>query len=592
MAHSLEELKKVQERRNEVKIRTEDGENVQSIAVSMGISETTVTNDRRFLKKHKMLRTPIEKRRDEVKKRTEEGESIQQIADALNILPSIVEHDREILRKQGRLNFREEEIAKRRDEVNKRSGEGETEEQIADELGISIKTVQNDKAFLREQKILKEPTKVKRKSRKLNLKIQERREEVKERTQNNETNEQIAQALEVSIRTIEEDKKFLVEQGRLKKETKTERRRKEVKRRIKMKETKEQIARALRVTVKTIENDIRFLNKERQKEVKRRMEENETEEQIAEALDVSVEIVKEDIEYISTKTLSREERLDEEEKLIKAKMTVGEIAERMNMHPSSIKQDRKYLKEQKRITGKEKSITKVERNFQKRLKRLERLLREEASKEQKKTKKQMAKELNVSVATIEKDIRILREQKEQEFAEWSKEIIKRYEKFYGQSASIKRFEQYLTLCKERYEQTLIEEEHLLPIKYAAIATETYSNIAFYIKLCIRFNQFEEAMKFAKSYVSCETFSQEEKGKIKKSIVECEKFCQAIRMINNPAISDETIRQVTGLSKVEIALLRKKAEKRANGDSEIKTKEEAPEVRKHEENDDGDELERA
>ena len=41
MAHSLEELKKVQERRNEVKIRTEDGENVQSIAVSMGISETT-----------------------------------------------------------------------------------------------------------------------------------------------------------------------------------------------------------------------------------------------------------------------------------------------------------------------------------------------------------------------------------------------------------------------------------------------------------------------------------------------------------------------------------------------------------------------
>lgn len=496
MAHSLEELKKVQERRNEVKIRTEDGENVQSIAVSMGISETTVTNDRRFLKKHKMLRTPIEKRRDEVKKRTEEGESIQQIADALNILPSIVEHDREILRKQGRLNFREEEIAKRRDEVNKRSGEGETEEQIADELGISVKTVQNDKAFLREQKILKEPTK------------------------------------------------------------------------------------------------IRFLNKERQKEVKRRMEENETEEQIAEALDVSVEIVKEDIEYISTKTLSREERLDEEEKLIKAKMTVGEIAERMNMHPSSIKQDRKYLKEQKRITGKEKSITKVERNFQKRLKRLERLLREEASKEQKKTKKQMAKELNVSVATIEKDIRILREQKEQEFAEWSKEIIKRYEKFYGQSASIKRFEQYLTLCKERYEQTLIEEEHLLPIKYAAIATETYSNIAFYIKLCIRFNQFEEAMKFAKSYVSCETFSQEEKGKIKKSIVECEKFCQAIRMINNPAISDETIRQVTGLSKVEIALLRKKAEKRANGDSEIKTKEEAPEVRKHEENDDGDELERA
>lgn len=65
------------------------------------------------------------------------------------------------------------------------------------------------------------------------------------------------------------------------------------------------------------------------------------------------------------------------------------------------------------------------------------------------------------------------------------------------------------------------------------------------------------------------------------------------MINNGTISDEVIRKVTGLSQVEIALLRKKAEKRANGDSVIKTKEEeVPEVRKHEENDDGDELERA
>ncbi len=283
-----------------------------------------------------------------------------------------------------------------------------------------------------------------------------------------------------------------------------------------------------------------------------------------------------------------DEDLDETEKMVKAGKTRKEIGKKIGRHESRVAEYKRILREQGKLTGKEKSKGQATYKKEKRMERVDKLL----TSDEELTEVQIAEKEGVSKQTIAKDKVRLREQKEQEFAEWSKEIIKRYEKFYGQSASIKRFEQYLTLCKERYEQTLIEEEHLLPIKYAAIATETYSNIAFYIKLCIRFNQFEEAMKFAKSYVSCETFSQEERGKIKKSLTECEKFCQAIRMINNPAISDETIRQVTGLSKVEIALLRKKAEKRANGDSEIKTKEEAPEVRKHEENNDGDELERA
>ena len=286
--------------------------------------------------------------------------------------------------------------------------------------------------------------------------------------------------------------------------------------------------------------------------------------------------------------LSKEARQGEIERLTKAGKTEKQIAEQLEVSIVTVKRDKKELINQKKLTGNETIIEATIRK-RKRIKKLEKILEKE---DDEKTREQIGKELGVSSATVSKDKVRLREQKEQEFAEWSKEIIKRYEKFYGQSASIKRFEQYLTLCKERYEQTLIEEEHLLPIKYAAIATETYSNIAFYIKLCIRFNQFEEAMKFAKSYVNCENFSQEEKGKIKKSIVECEKFCQAIRIINNPAISDEAIREVTGLTKVEIALLRKKVEKRANGDGEMKTKEEAPEVRKHEENNDGDELERA
>lgn len=284
-----------------------------------------------------------------------------------------------------------------------------------------------------------------------------------------------------------------------------------------------------------------------------------------------------------------DENLDETEKMVKAGKTRKEIGKKIGRHESRVAEYKRILREQGKLTGKEKSKGQATYKKEKRMKKVDKLL----ANDEELTGMQIAEMEGVSSRTISNDKARLKEQKEQEFAEWNEKVIKLYDNFYGQPESIKKFEEYLTLCKERCEQRKIEEEHLLPIKYAAMATETYSNVAFYIKLCIRFNQFEEAMKFAKSYISCDSFSQEEKGKIRKSITECERFCQGINMINNGTISDEVIRKVTGLSQVEIALLRKKAEKRANGDSVIKTKEEeVPEVRKHEENDDGDELERA
>ena len=306
-------------------------------------------------------------------------------------------------------------------------------------------------------------------------------------------------------------------------------------------------------------------------------------------MEISIETVKNIIEYIEIKSLSREERLKKEEELIKAGKTVEEIAEKMKKCPATIKQHRKYLKGQNRITGKEKSITKTYKNFRKKLKKFEKMLEKEEGKEHKKTQKQMAEELGVSEASIEKYKKILKKEKEEKFAKWNEKVIKLYDDFYGQSTSIEKFEEYLTLCKERYEQRLLEEEHLLPIKYAAIATETYSNVAFYIKLCNRFSQWEEAIQFAKNYVNCEAFSQEEKEKIRRSITECKKICQAIDWINK-GNSNEAIKNETGLSNGEIALLRKKAEKRANGDGEMRSKEEMPEVRNNKKNDDGDEPE--
>lgn len=198
-----------------------------------------------------------------------------------------------------------------------------------------------------------------------------------------------------------------------------------------------------------------------------------------------------------------DENLDETEKMVKAGKTRKEIGKKIGRHESRVAEYKRILREQGKLTGKEKSKGQATYKKEKRMKKVDKLL----ANDEELTGMQIAEMEGVSSRTISNDKARLKEQKEQEFAEWNEKVIKLYDNFYGQPESIKKFEEYLTLCKERCEQRKIEEEHLLPIKYAAMATETYSNVAFYIKLCIRFNQFEEAMKFAKSYISCDSFSQ-------------------------------------------------------------------------------------
>ncbi len=335
---------------------------------------------------------------------------------------------------------------------------------------------------------------------------------------------------------------------------------------------------------------------ERRNEVLRRLLKNETDTKIAKEMGISRVTVSADRRYLEEnnrikKKLSKEEKLDITEEMTRAGKSLSQIAKRLGTTRQVVFElYRKPLVEQGKLTGEEKSIQPQTIKMGKRLKKLEKILEKETEEQIEIDEEDIAKQMGVSKKTVERDKVRLRERKEQEFAEWSEKVIKLYDNFYGQPDSVKKFEKYLIACKKGYEQRLIEEEHLLPIKCAAIATENYSNVAFYIKLCIRFSQFEEAIQFAKGYVSCETFSQEEKGRIKQSIAECEKFCQAIRMMDKVGISDEEIIKVTGLTKVEIALLRKKVEKRTNGDGEMKSKEEVSEVRNNEENDDGDEPE--
>ncbi len=176
------------------------------------------------------------------------------------------------------------------------------------------------------------------------------------------------------------------------------------------------------------------------------------------------------------------------------------------------------------------------------LKKLKDMLEKDKKEGKKRKKGELAKELGVANSTITKYMKILEEQgslseEETTVEEKSKRKVepknrfsKRYKKFYGQESSLKIFQEYLNNCKQREKEKTIEEDELEAVKYATMATENYEDVALYLRLCIRFNQFEGALKFARTYQNCESFTAEERLKTKKSIERCEKFCKAIDMI--------------------------------------------------------------
>lgn len=359
-----------------------------------------------------------------------------------------------------------------------------------------------------------------------------------------------------------------------------EERRKEVEIRTKAGETIEQIATALNITEGLVSKDRTFLRKngileienieekvqEQMQQIKRLAEAGKTEQEIAKEVGLSKARVSQYKRRLrdegNLNILSSEQRQQIVEEEIKARKTAKQIKKETGISKTAIVRYKKKLREQGKLTGKEKPETQSEKQIKRRTKKIKKMIEDE------KTNKEMEEELGVSRSTIYRGKRILREQ---EIAQLSERVKKLYENFYGQDDTIEKFEEYLTLCKERYEQKMIDEKDLIAIKCAAISTQRYENIAFYLKLCIRFNQFEEAIRLAHDYINYETFSQEEKEKIKKSKEECQKYLKAINMIKQK-INDEQIMKISGVSKVELAILKKKAKEQDEKDKKIESKE--------------------
>lgn len=308
--------------------------------------------------------------------------------------------------------------------------------------------------------------------------------------------------------------------------------------------------------VGTIEQDIKFLknNNEIEKVKKRRQKKSELEK--------------------------KEEDLEKVEELVKMKKTITQIAKIMNTSESTINRYKKILRERGRLTGKERGVSKSTIKKQKRMKKVERIITQQEKNDEIKSIRQIAQEVKASKSSIERDKEELKKQKKEGLFDWNETILRLYDDFYGQVTSIKKFEEYLKICKEKYKEGNINQKDLESIKYATIATERYENIVFYIKLCMRFNKFEEALKFANSYANHENLSQQEKEKMKEAKLECQRLYQGMNIIKKDRnIKEATVMKMTGLSKIEVAILRKKIEQQDKKDQDSK---------RQEENDDGEE----
>lgn len=443
--------------------------------------------------------------------------------------------------------------------------------------------------------------------------IEQRRNEVERRTKDNQTAQQIVDALkgtplETSKRTVEKDQKFLRDCGRLENVNEEERVAKEmqaIKELVEAGKKNEEIAQIRGVSVDTVINykkrlreqgDLKVLSiEEKMQRVKELTEAEKTIEQIEEETGFSKTAIKGyrkklreqgqltgDEKSKGKATIEKEKRMEETQKLVNSGKNEETIAKKQGVSIGTVKKDKGRLREENRLTVTQPEII----NKNKNLKKLQKILDKDMENGIIKTNLELAEQMGTTISTIVRYKRILKEQK---ISQMSERVKKIYENFYGQTDTIEKFEEYLTLCKERYEQKMIDEKDLIAIKCAAISTQRYENIAFYLKLCIRFNQFEEAIKFAHDYVNCETFSQDEKEKIKKSKEECQRYFKAINMIKQKnkeeqtkgvsRVSDDEIMEISGVSKVELAILKKKAGQQVEEDKKT--------IRTQEENDDGD-----
>lgn len=133
-------------------------------------------------------------------------------------------------------------------------------------------------------------------------------------------------------------------------------------------------------------------------------------------------------------------------------------------------------------------------------------------------------------------------------------------------------------CEDKFKQRILKKEEIPTIKNVVELTEKYQDIIFYIKVCIRFGEFGEAMKFVNSQIHNEAFTREEQDKL-------EALKNQIQQTKKKYIARGILRKGEGVEKAaEQSGLPEETVKELN--RQLLQKEQ--EKRKKEENDDGEE----
>ena len=258
----------VKERRKKVEELLNKKREAVDIARTLGVPVRTIERDIEFINEHSKRRQAIisasvqteimlgrkkeekpsevkvkrskqiAKRREEIARLYNEGKETNEIAEELGISKQIVYQDIRILIEEKRIVKRErkrgtksknteksKQIAKRREEIARLYNEGKTEKEISEELGVTIATVYNDiKVLVEEKRIVKntkrrtqdeKPEETKGRKKEIQKRVAKRREEIARLYNEGKTEKEISEELGVTIATVYNDIKVLVEEKRI-----------------------------------------------------------------------------------------------------------------------------------------------------------------------------------------------------------------------------------------------------------------------------------------------------------------------------------------------------------------------------------------
>ena len=342
---------------------------------------------------------------------------------------------------------RSKQIAKRREEIARLYNEGKETNEIAEELGISKQIVYQDiRILIEEKRIVKRERKrgTKSKNTEKSKQIAKRREEIARLYNEGKTVKEISEELGVTIATVYNDIKVLVEEKRIVKNTKrrtqdekpeeTKGRKKEIQKRVAKRreeiarlynegKTVKEISEELGVTMATVYNAIKVLEAEekierhkvrrkkntakvakRREEIARLYNKGKEANEIAEELGISKQIVYQDIRIlIEEKRIVKRERgtrskstkrREEVARLYNEGKEADEIAEELGISIQIVYRDIRILIEEKRIVKRERKSYRRSKPNNKKLEKIEELFSKG------KSYGEIADELNLSIIDV------------------------------------------------------------------------------------------------------------------------------------------------------------------------------------------------